>query len=49
LDVRGMVTQKTADLDVRKTPQGVMLGDAPGLGLSVDQSVMGEPVARDVL
>ncbi|MGA0236497.1 MAG: mandelate racemase/muconate lactonizing enzyme family protein [Alphaproteobacteria bacterium] len=49
LDVRGMVTQKTAELDVRKTPQGVMLGDAPGLGLSVDQSVMGEPVARDVL
>ena len=46
LDVRGMVTQKTAELDVQQTPQGVMLGDTPGLGLTVDRSVMGEPIAR---
>lgn len=45
LDVRGMVSLKTADILVHKTSAGLQLGDAPGLGVAVDRSVMGEPVA----
>lgn len=48
LDVRGMVSQQTARLDAPIENGGVLLGDAPGLGLSVDRDVMGEPVARYV-
>lgn len=46
LDVRGMVALKTAEIDVRKTDDGLSLGDAPGLGVRVDSALLGEPVAR---
>ena len=49
LDVRGMVTTRMAEMDMQKTPEGVMMGDAPGLGLTVNRAAMGEPVARYIL
>lgn len=45
LDVRDMVTARTAAIDVEIVDGGVMAPDAPGLGIDVDLDVMGEPVA----
>jgi len=49
LDVRGMVSQTTATLDAPIKDGGVLLGDAPGLGIAVDRKVMGAPVASYTL
>ena len=45
LDVRGMVSLATAELHAPVVDGGVMAPDAPGLGLDVDRSKLGEPVA----
>jgi len=45
LDVRGMVALPTAKLDAAVVDGGVMAPDSPGLGLEVDMTKLGEPVA----
>ncbi|MEM7095694.1 MAG: mandelate racemase/muconate lactonizing enzyme family protein [Actinomycetota bacterium] len=45
LDVRGMVTTRTAVMDVEIIDGGVTAPDLPGLGLEIDRDVMGEPLA----
>ncbi|MEM7189706.1 MAG: mandelate racemase/muconate lactonizing enzyme family protein [Pseudomonadota bacterium] len=44
LDVRDMVTLTTAEIDGPVRDGGVMAPSDPGLGLTVDQSVLGDPV-----
>lgn len=46
LDVRDMYTTITAQFDAPIADGGVIVPDAPGLGLTVDRNVLGEPVAR---
>ncbi|WP_254443467.1 enolase C-terminal domain-like protein [Ruegeria atlantica] len=43
LDCRDMVTLKTAELDAPVEHGGVLPPKAPGLGITVDGSVLGEP------
>jgi len=45
LDVRGMVALPTAELDAAVVDGGVMAPDSPGLGLEVDMTKLGDPVA----
>ncbi len=45
LNCADMVTVQTAALDVRRYDDGLLPPDAPGLGLDVDESVLGTPVA----
>ncbi len=45
LDVRDMVTTRTAALDAPLQDGGVLAPDRPGLGLTVDTDVLGPPVA----
>ena len=45
LDVRGMVTLDTAEIDVALQNGGVLAPTAPGLGLSVKRQSLGDPVA----
>ncbi|WP_171132980.1 mandelate racemase/muconate lactonizing enzyme family protein [Ruegeria sp. HKCCA6707] len=45
LDCRDMVTLSTARIDAPVQYGGVMVPDAPGLGIEVDKSVLGDPVA----
>lgn len=45
LDPTDMVTTRTAEFDADVSDGEVRVGDSPGLGLSVDQDVLGEPVA----
>lgn len=40
-----MVTTRTATFDCRITDEGVLPPDAPGLGIVVDENVLGDPVA----
>jgi len=40
-----MVTIKTATVDATFVDGGVLPGSAPGLGLEVDEAVLGVPVA----
>ncbi|MEJ2871929.1 enolase C-terminal domain-like protein [Actinomycetospora sp. OC33-EN08] len=44
LDCEEMVTVRTATLDVRVADAGVLPGDAPGLGATVDPEVLGDPL-----
>lgn len=46
LDVRGMVTVKTADFMPRLSNGGISAPDAPGLGVVPKLDVLGEPVMR---
>jgi len=46
LDLRDLYTTVTAQFDAPLAGGGVLAPDAPGLGLRVDPSVLGEPVAR---
>jgi L-alanine-DL-glutamate epimerase-like enolase superfamily enzyme len=43
LNCEDMVTLKSADLDVRFAEGGILPGGSPGLGLTVDRDVLGEP------
>lgn len=45
LDVRAMVSTRTAAIDAEVADGGVLAPSAPGLGITVDLDVMGEPVA----
>ncbi len=45
LDCQDMVTTKTATVAHHRDPDGVLPSDEPGLGLDVDVSVLGAPVA----
>ncbi|MDL5159805.1 mandelate racemase/muconate lactonizing enzyme family protein [Actinomycetospora termitidis] len=44
LNCEDMVTVHVAGLDVRVTADGVLPGDTPGLGATVDREVLGAPV-----
>lgn len=44
LNCEDMVTLKTATADARFTGDGVLPGGSPGLGIDVDEDVLGEPV-----
>ena len=46
LDVRGMVALPTAQLQAPIVDGGVMAPNAPGLGIDVDLSQLGDPIAR---
>ncbi|MDX1609075.1 MAG: mandelate racemase/muconate lactonizing enzyme family protein [Halofilum sp. (in: g-proteobacteria)] len=46
LDLRDLYTPVTASIDAPLTDGGVLAPEAPGLGLTVDRDVLGEPVAR---
>lgn len=46
LDCRDMVSITTAQFDAPVKNGGVTAPDAPGLGLTVDRELLGEPVAR---
>ncbi|MEM7082597.1 MAG: enolase C-terminal domain-like protein [Pseudomonadota bacterium] len=48
LDTRDMVSITTASVDVERFDDGVRTGTAPGLGLTVDEAAMGEPIASFV-
>lgn len=43
LNCEDMVTLKTAQLDARFTEGGVLPAGSPGLGLTVDEDVLGDP------
>lgn len=43
LNCEDMVTLRTAELDVRRTARGVLPGGSPGLGVTVDEMVLGDP------
>ncbi|WP_291730602.1 mandelate racemase/muconate lactonizing enzyme family protein [Leisingera sp. F5] len=43
LDCRDMVTLKTAEFDAPVQDGGVLVPDAPGLGITVDRDLMGAP------
>lgn len=45
LDCRDMVTLETARFDAPVRDGGVLVPDAPGLGIAVDRDVLGDPVA----
>ncbi|MFD1211770.1 mandelate racemase/muconate lactonizing enzyme family protein [Arthrobacter sp. GCM10027362] len=45
LNSEDMVTLKTARFDVLREAGGILLPDAPGLGIEVNEDVLGEPVA----
>lgn len=45
LNLRGMVTLKTADTEFEVIGKGVKAGKGPGLGIKVRVDVLGEPVA----
>lgn len=45
LDCRDMVTKQLAGFDAPLVDGGVFAPDSPGLGLTVDRSTLGEPVA----
>ncbi|TDQ47322.1 L-alanine-DL-glutamate epimerase-like enolase superfamily enzyme [Actinomycetospora succinea] len=45
LDCEDMVTRKVAALDTVVTPDGVLPGRSPGLGATVDEEALGDPVA----
>ncbi|MEX0303629.1 MAG: enolase C-terminal domain-like protein, partial [Leisingera sp.] len=45
LDCRDMVTLKTAEFDAPVRDGGVLVPDAPGLGITVDRDLMGAPQA----
>lgn len=45
LDCRDMVTLKTAEFDAPVKDGGVLVPHAPGLGITVDRDLMGEPQA----
>ncbi|MHC1559611.1 mandelate racemase/muconate lactonizing enzyme family protein [Actinomycetospora sp. C-140] len=45
LNCEDMVTRRVAALDTIRTDDGIRLGPAPGLGATVDEDVLGEPVA----
>ncbi len=45
LDCRDMVTPETAAFDAPVTAGGVLAPNAPGLGLTVNRDVLGDPVA----
>ena len=45
LDCRDMVTIETAQLDAPVENGGVIAPNAPGLGLTVDRDLLGDPVA----
>jgi len=44
LNCAEMVTLTTADVDARFTGNGVLPGGSPGLGIAVDEAVLGDPV-----
>jgi L-alanine-DL-glutamate epimerase-like enolase superfamily enzyme len=44
LNTEDMVTVKTAALDIRYCDGGVLPGGSPGLGVTVDEDALGEPV-----
>jgi len=44
LDVRDMVSLKTARIDAPIKDGGVIAPDAPGLGITVDRTALGDPV-----
>ena len=46
LDTRAMVKVKAAQLCVQQVEQGIIAGCAPGLGLTIDRQLLGEPVMR---
>ena len=46
LDMRDLYTPVTARFDAPIAEGGVRAPDAPGLGLTVDRAVLGEPVAH---
>ncbi len=46
LDVRDLYHTVTAAFDAPLVDGGVIAPDAPGLGLTVDREVLGDPVAR---
>ncbi|MEM7194758.1 MAG: mandelate racemase, partial [Pseudomonadota bacterium] len=46
LDVRGMVSRSTGVIDVDLTEGGVRAPENPGLGVTPDLNVLGEPVAH---
>jgi L-alanine-DL-glutamate epimerase-like enolase superfamily enzyme len=46
LDCRDMVTLKTAEFDAPVEQGGVLVPDAPGLGITVDRDVLGSPIAE---
>lgn len=46
LDLRDLYTPVTATIDAPLTDGGVLAPESPGLGLTVDREVLGEPVAR---
>lgn len=43
LNCADMVTVRTATVDARFSGTGVLPGDSPGLGITVDEAVLGEP------
>ncbi len=43
LNCEEMVTLKTAEFDARYTGGGILPSASPGLGLTVDEAVLGEP------
>ena len=45
LDVRDMVTLPVGKIDAPITDGGILLGEAPGLGVDVDTSLFPAPVA----
>ena len=45
LDCRDMVTLATARFDALIRDGGVLVPDTPGLGITVDRDVLGDPVA----
>ena len=45
LDCRDMVSLETARFDAPVRDGGVLVPDAPGLGITVDRDVLGDPVA----
>ena len=45
LNCEEMVTLKTAQFDARITPEGIRPGSSPGLGITVNEGVLGDPVA----
>ena len=45
LDVRDMVTLPVGYIDAPIEDGGILLGDAPGLGVDIDESLFTSPVA----
>lgn len=45
LNCEEMVTLRTATLDTVTTPDGILPGSSPGLGATIDEDVLGDPVA----